>query len=40
MGPSLGHFVCYYWKMNNVNSNMNRYMNSDMKLFLCENVYG
>ena len=41
--------MCYYKKMNNVNSsvnsnmnsNVNSSMNSDTKLFfLCENVYG
>ena len=35
----LGHFVCYYEKMNNVNSNVNSNMNSnvnrDTKLFFC-----
>ena len=29
MVRDLGHFVCYYKKMNNVNSNMN----NDTKLF-------
>ena len=35
----LGHFVCYYEKMNNVNSNVNSNMNSNVnrvtKLFFC-----
>ena len=31
----LDHFVCYYYKMNNVNSNMNSNVNSDTKLFFC-----
>ena len=46
----LGHFVCYYQKINNMNSNINSKMNSNMNsnmnsdtnffFFFCENMYG